>query len=84
MIEQNGWNLDCCACHVLSSRDRRKAMMSSTKPEVHNVSQHRERRTKPHPVVVVLCTLSVIDRRRSSVDCWQHLATIDVSSRNYS
>jgi len=29
-------------------------------------------------------TLSVIDRRRSSVDRWQHLATIDVPSRNYS
>jgi len=29
-------------------------------------------------------TLSVIDRRRLSVDCWQHLATIDVPSRNYS
>jgi len=29
-------------------------------------------------------TLSVIDRRRSSVDCWQHSATIDVPSQNYS
>jgi len=28
-------------------------------------------------------SMSVIDRRRSSFDCWQHLATIDVPSRNY-
>ena len=29
-------------------------------------------------------TMGEIDRRRSSVDCWQHLATIDMPSRNYS
>ena len=29
-------------------------------------------------------TLSVISRRQSSVVCWQHLATIDVPSRNCS
>jgi len=28
-------------------------------------------------------TLSVIDRRRSSVDCWQHFVTINVPLQNY-
>jgi len=44
------------------------------------------RDTLHHSVVIVLCTKldAVIDWQQSTDDCRQHLATIDVRSRNYS
>jgi len=49
--------------------------------------QRTARRVASHPVVIVCAqswSLSVIDWERSSVDCWPHLTTIAVPSRNYS
>jgi len=60
---QFGWNVDCYDCHVISPLKNThnmpdsplgKNMMSSTKPEVHNVSQHHQGSTEPGPLIT--CT----------------------------
>ena len=50
-----------CSLHVLASRPLRPNVMSSIKPEVHNVLQRRQKRTEPQPQGI--CTKNFVKIR---------------------